>query len=127
MRGGRRGEAGGRTKAPGKTASREWVAETWVGEPTGRMSVFSRLNLEPIVLEVSVRQEPMAGRSSWVETNRLVSSAYMASLAGGRERTDTPEIARRRCMPRGSMAKSYRRQDKGSPWRTPRARVKGRL
>src|SRR5260370_37366584 len=56
----RRGEPGGRTKAPGKTASREWVAETWEGEPTGRMSVFSRLNLEPIVLEVSVRQEPMS-------------------------------------------------------------------
>src|SRR5258708_21238633 len=58
-----RGEPGGRTKAPGKTASREWVAETWVGEPMGRMSVFSRLNLEPIVWEVPVRQEPRAGRA----------------------------------------------------------------
>src|SRR5260221_4808043 len=127
MRGRGGGERGGRTNALGKTASREWVAETWAGEPTGRMSVFSRLNLEPIVLEVSVRQEPMARRSSWAETNRLVSSAYMVSLTGGRERTDRPEMARRRRMPRGSMAKSYRRQDKGSPWRTPRARVKGRL
>src|SRR5260221_12176335 len=102
MRGRGGGERGGRTKALGKTASRGWEAETWAGEPTGRMSVFSRLNLEPIVLEVSARQEPMAGRVSGAETNRLVSSAYMVSLGGGRERTDRPEIARRTRMPRGS-------------------------
>src|SRR5260370_25266388 len=92
----RRGEPGGRTKAPGKTASSEWVAETWAGEPTGRMSVFSRLNLEPMVLEESARQEPMAGRSSRAGTNRLVSSVDMVSLAGGGEKMDRAEAARRR-------------------------------
>src|SRR5258708_4111550 len=92
----RRGEPGGRTKAPGKIWSREWWAEMWAGEPTGRISVFPRLNLEPIVREVSARQEPIAGRSSRADTKRLVSSAYMVSLAGGRERTDRPVMAQRR-------------------------------
>src|SRR5258708_22895243 len=109
----RRGEPGGRTKAPGKTASREWEAETKAGEPTGRMSVFSRLNLEPIILEVSVRQEPMAGRSSWAETNKLVSSAYIVSLAGGRGRRGRPDVAGRRRMPGVSMAEGVKRRGGG--------------
>src|SRR5260370_17808359 len=65
----RRGEPGGRTKAPGKTASRGWEAETWAGEPTGRISVFSRLNLEQIGLDGSPMQEPIHGRSSLPELN----------------------------------------------------------
>src|SRR5258707_12342699 len=102
----RRGEPGGRTKVLGKTVSREWVAETWAGEPTGRMSVFSRLNLEPIVLEVSARQEPMAGRASWAETNRVVSSADIGSLAGGRGRAGRPEVAWRGGLRGGAMGKA---------------------
>src|SRR5260370_35425419 len=56
----RRGEPGGRMKAPGNTASREWEAETWEGEPPGGRSVVSRLSLEAVVLERAERQETCA-------------------------------------------------------------------
>src|SRR5258708_23129278 len=91
-----RGGRGGRTKGPGRTVSREWAAETWAGEPTGRMSVFSRLNLEPIVLEVSVRQEPMAGRGTEAETEKVMSPAVRSKLARGRDRSERHETETRR-------------------------------
>jgi hypothetical protein len=52
----------------------------------------------------------------------LVSSAYMSSLAGGRPAMEIPDRVFLSLMLRGSMLKSYSRQERGSPCQTPRLR-----
>jgi hypothetical protein len=83
--------------------------------PMGRMSVFSRLNLEPRVKEVESIVKRIRPRSSNEDRKRLVSSAYMISFWGERPSREIPQMDCRRCMPMGSMLKVYKRQDRGSP------------
>jgi hypothetical protein len=101
-----------------------WDAEECSAGPTGRMSVFSRLNLEPRAKDVESMVEQIRPRFSNEDRKRLVSSAYMISFWGGRPSREIPQMDCRRRMPMGSMLKVYRRQDRGSPCLTPRQSLK---
>ena len=59
-------------------------------DPTSRMSVFLKLNLEPIASEVADNSDLIRARSSSLDRNKLVSLAYIISLAGGSESTEIP-------------------------------------
>ena len=56
--------------------------------------------------EVAESSDLIRARSSFCDRKRLVSSAYIISLAGGRDRMEIPQIAFLRRIPMGSILKA---------------------
>jgi hypothetical protein len=104
-----------------------WDADKCSVGPMGRMSVFSKLNLEPRAKDVESIVEWIRPRFSNEDKKRLVLSAYMMSFWGERPSREIPWMDCQRHMPMGSMLKAYRRQDRGSPCLTPQRSLKVRL
>src|SRR5258706_6575234 len=91
------------------------------------MSVLSKLNLHPIARHESVITCRIRWKSSKVDMNRFISSAYMINLVGGRPQHEMPIRCFLKRIPRGSMLKSYRIGERGSPCLSPTFSMKGEL
>src|SRR5258706_5383644 len=96
-------------------------------EPTTRMSVLFKLNLHPIASDESSKTCRIRRKSSKVDMNKFISSAYIINLAGGRPQQDMPIKCFLIRIPSGSMLKSYRIAERGSPCLRPTFRTKGEL
>jgi hypothetical protein len=104
-----------------------WEADLCSARLMGRMSIFSRLNLEPRAKEVESIVEQIKSKSSKENRKRLVLSAYMISFWGGRPSREIPQMDQQRHMPMGLILNAYRRQDWGLPCWTPRQSLKVQL
>src|SRR5258706_12715611 len=91
------------------------------------MSVLSKLNLHPIASDESSITCQIRWKFSRDDMNKFISSAYMINLAGGRPQHDMPIKCFLIRIPSGSMLKSYRIGDRGSPCLRPTLSTKGEL
>src|SRR5258706_7300441 len=92
-----------------------------------RMSVLSKLNLQPIARHESAITRRIIRKFSEVDMNKFISSAYIINLAGGRPQHDMPVRCFLMRIPIGSMLKSYKMEDRGSPCLRPTFSTKGAL